>query len=162
MFWQLIQLSEINTFWLWIRMHWCMPWVLIWFDVIHCCTNRTFTLSRARMTIVWEEVSVQSKLLLINKENRINKCLQRQEQQHKHCTKWGLYKLSAQRHILIQHLHDDCCCCCCCCWACHMRVSADIFNQERFHIQKMWVKKLKKKERSCMWGERFITHFTDR
>jgi len=28
-----------------------------------------------------------------------------------------------------------------------MRVSADIFNQERFHIQKMLMKKLKKKEK---------------
>ena len=27
-----------------------------------------------------------------------------------------------------------------------MRVSADIFNQERLHIQKMLMKKLKKKE----------------
>ncbi len=28
-----------------------------------------------------------------------------------------------------------------------MRVSAEIFNQERFHIRKMTVKKLKKKEK---------------
>ncbi len=28
-----------------------------------------------------------------------------------------------------------------------MRVSAEIFNQERFHIQKMMMKKLKKKEK---------------
>jgi len=28
-----------------------------------------------------------------------------------------------------------------------MRVSAEIFNQERFHIQKMMVKKLKKKKK---------------
>jgi len=28
-----------------------------------------------------------------------------------------------------------------------MRVSAEIFNQERFHIQKITVKKLKKKEK---------------
>jgi hypothetical protein len=42
--------------WLWIRIalmydNW---WVLIWFNVIHCCTNKTFTLSSTRMTIVWE------------------------------------------------------------------------------------------------------------
>ncbi len=28
-----------------------------------------------------------------------------------------------------------------------MRVSAEIFNQERFHIQKIMMKKLKKKEK---------------
>jgi len=28
-----------------------------------------------------------------------------------------------------------------------MRVSAEIFNQERFHIQKITVRKLKKKEK---------------
>ncbi len=32
-----------------------------------------------------------------------------------------------------------------------MRVSADIFNQERFHIQKMLVKKLKKKEKEKLY-----------
>ncbi len=32
-----------------------------------------------------------------------------------------------------------------------MRVSADIFNQERFHIQKMSVKKLKKKEKKKLY-----------
>jgi len=76
--------------------------------------------------------------------------LQEQEQQHMHGKEWGLCELSALRHILIQHLH--CCCCCCCCWACCMRVSAEIFNQERFHIQKMTMKKLKKKEKE-IWGE---------
>ncbi len=84
------------------------------------------------------------------------------EQQHMHCKEWGLCELSALRYIPVQHLH--CCCCwCCCCWACHTRVSADIFNQERFHIQKLWVKKLKKKEKEKLyvrWG--VITHFTDK
>jgi hypothetical protein len=57
------------------------------------------------------------------------------------CQLWDTYS--------VQHLH--CCCCwCCCCWACCMRVSADIFNQERFHIQKLWVKKLKKKEKEVV------------
>ncbi len=32
-----------------------------------------------------------------------------------------------------------------------MRVSVDIFNQERFHIQKMSVKKLKKKEKEKLY-----------
>ena len=80
---------------------------------------------------------------------------QKQKQQHKRHTKQGLYKLSAQWHILVWHLHDDCCCCCCCCWADHTRVSADIFNQKRFHIQKMSMKKLKKKEKEKLyvrWG----------
>ena len=81
------------------------------------------------------------------REQNWHQHLQEQKQQHKCCTKWEFYKLSAQRHMLIQHLHNDCCCCCCCCWACHMRVSTDILNQERFHIQKVSVKKLKKKER---------------
>jgi len=32
-----------------------------------------------------------------------------------------------------------------------MRVSADIFNQERFHIQKVLMKKLKKKEKKKLY-----------
>ncbi len=44
-----------------------------------------------------------------------------------------------------------------------MRVSAEIFNQERFHIQKIMVKKLKKKKKDLRREMRkFITHFTDR
>ncbi len=55
--WQLIQSAETNTFWLWIRItlmynEW---WVLIWFNVIHCYTNRMFTLSSTMMTLVWRE-----------------------------------------------------------------------------------------------------------
>ncbi len=55
--WQLIQLIEINTLWLWIRiaLMYDSQWVLIWFDVTHCCTNRMFTLSSTRMIIVWEK-----------------------------------------------------------------------------------------------------------
>jgi hypothetical protein len=54
--WQLTT-AEINTLWLWIRIalmydNW---WVLIWFSVTHCCTNKMFTLSSTRMTIVWRE-----------------------------------------------------------------------------------------------------------
>ncbi len=55
--WQLIQSTEINTLWLWIRIalmynEW---WVLIWFSVIHYCMNETFTLSSTMMTLVWEK-----------------------------------------------------------------------------------------------------------
>jgi len=80
---------------------------------------------------------------------------QKQKQQHKCCTRQKLYKLSAQRHLLIWHLHNDSCCCCCC-WACHTKVSAEIFNQERFHIQKIMMKKLKKKEKK-IWEKRWGT-----
>ncbi len=55
--WQLAQSAETNTLWLWIRIalmynDW---WVLIWFSVMCSCTNRTFTLSSARMALVWEK-----------------------------------------------------------------------------------------------------------
>jgi len=55
--WQLRQPAGINTLWLWIRITfmyngWC---VLTWFNAMHSCTNRTFTLSSARMPLVWEK-----------------------------------------------------------------------------------------------------------
>jgi len=55
--WQLTQLTETNTLWLWIRITFMYngQWVLIWFSVMHSCTNRTFTLSSTRMTFVWEK-----------------------------------------------------------------------------------------------------------
>ena len=56
-FWQSVQLTKINTSWHWIRItlmynNW---WVLIWFNVIQFCTNRTLSLNRVRMIIVWEK-----------------------------------------------------------------------------------------------------------
>ncbi len=55
--WQLIQLSEINTSWLWIRitLMYDNQWVLTWFNMIQSCTNKMFTLNSTRMTLVWEE-----------------------------------------------------------------------------------------------------------
>ena len=55
--WQLVQSSEINTFWLWIRiaLMYNDQWVLIWSDMIQSCTNRMFTLSSTRMIIVWKK-----------------------------------------------------------------------------------------------------------
>ncbi len=55
--WQLIQSTEINTPWLWIRiaLMYNSQWVLTWSDRIQSCTNRTFTLSSVRMFLVWEE-----------------------------------------------------------------------------------------------------------
>jgi hypothetical protein len=149
--------------WLWIRIalmynDW---WVLICCNVIQICTNRTLSLSRARMIIVWEKWAYKASCCWSTLRTELTS-VSAWKQQHKCCTRQELYKLSAQRHILVWHLHDDSCCCCCC-WACHTRVSAEIFNQERFHIQKMTVKKLKKKEKKFeKKDEGFITHFTDR
>jgi len=56
-FWQLIQLSEINMSWLWIRitLMYNSWWVLICCDVIQIHTNRMLSLNRVRITIVWEK-----------------------------------------------------------------------------------------------------------
>jgi len=55
--WQLTQSAETNTLWLWIKiaLMYDSQWVLTWFSVMHSCTNRTFTLSSTRMTLVWKE-----------------------------------------------------------------------------------------------------------
>jgi len=55
--WQFVQLTETNTLWLWIRITLMYNgwWILIWFDRIQSCTNRTFTLSSMRMSLVWEK-----------------------------------------------------------------------------------------------------------
>ena len=55
--WQLTQSAETNTLWLWIRitLMYNSWWVLIWFNVMCSCTNRTFTLSSTRMALVWEK-----------------------------------------------------------------------------------------------------------
>ena len=55
--WQLVQLTEINTLWLWIRiaLMYDNQWVLTWFNIIQSCMNKTFTLSSVRMIIVWEK-----------------------------------------------------------------------------------------------------------
>ncbi len=55
--WQLTQLTEINTSWLWIRIALMYNgwWVLTWFSVMHSRTNRTFTSNSTRMALVWEK-----------------------------------------------------------------------------------------------------------
>ncbi len=55
--WQLVQLLEINTSWLWIRiaLMYDSQWVLTWFDMIQSHTNETFTLSSTRMPLIWEK-----------------------------------------------------------------------------------------------------------
>jgi len=55
--WQLRQLSEINTLWLWIRIAFMYDdwWVLTWFSVMCSHTNRTFTSDSARIPLVWEK-----------------------------------------------------------------------------------------------------------
>ncbi len=81
-------------------------------------------------------------------EQNWHQCSQEWEQWHKCCTRQEPYKLSAQRHILVWHLHDDSCCCCCC-WACCTKVNSEKVEEER-----------KRNLRRKMRG--FITHFTDR
>jgi len=56
-FWQLIQLTEINILWLWIKivLMYNSQWVLIWVSVIQFCMNGTLSLSRVRMIIVWRK-----------------------------------------------------------------------------------------------------------
>ncbi len=56
-FWQSVQLSEINTLWLWIRiaLMYDSQWILICCSVIQFHMNKMLSLSRVRMTIVWEK-----------------------------------------------------------------------------------------------------------
>ncbi len=56
-FWQSVQLLKINMLWLWIRItlmynDW---WVHICCSVIQFCTNKTLSLNRVRIIIVWEK-----------------------------------------------------------------------------------------------------------
>jgi hypothetical protein len=72
-------------------------------------------------------------------------------------------QLSAQRHILVQHLHDDCCCCCCCCWACCTESVLTYSIKKDFTYKGVDEEvEEERKKKSCMWGEGFITHFTDK
>ncbi len=71
-FWQLVQLTEINTLWLWIRIALMYNgwWVLIWFNVIQSCTNRMFTLSSIRMIIVWEKWAYRMSCCWLTKKTK--------------------------------------------------------------------------------------------
>ncbi len=120
-----------------------------------CIAVQTEHSHQAAQEWLLSEESEHTEQAAARQQRELNQHQQTQEweQQHMHCREWGPCELSASRHIPVWHLH--CCCWCCCCWACCMRVSADIFNQERFHIQKLWVKKLKKKGKKRLyvrWG----------
>ncbi len=135
------------------ELHWCTTVNEFSSDSVWCIAVQTEHSHWTAQRWLLSEKSECTEWAAADQQKELNQHQQpqEQEQQHTHCKEWGLCELSASRHISVWHLHCCCCCWCCCCWACHMRVSADIFNQERFHIQKLWVKKLKKKEKKKLY-----------
>ncbi len=107
------------------------------------------------------KVSIQSKLLLINSENRIDisVCKNKsdnisvvQDESPTSCQLWDTYLYDTYMMMIVVVVV-----------AAELVVQKSVLkcvNQERFHIQEMRVKKLKKKEKE-IWDERVITHFTD-
>jgi len=108
------------------------------------------------------EVSIQSKLLLINSENRIDTDVHKnknddisvlQDEGFTSCQLWDTYLYDTYMMMIVVVVV-----------AAELVIQESVLkcvNQKRFHIQEMRVKKLKKKEKE-IWGEGVITHFTDR
>jgi len=111
------------------------------------------------------EVSIQSKLLLINLKNRIDisVCTSKsnnvsvvQDKSFTSCQLWDTYLYDTYMMIVVDVVV-----------AAELVIQQSVLkcvNQERFHIWEMRMKKLKKKEKE-IWEEewrRFITHFTER
>ncbi len=109
------------------------------------------------------KVSVLSELLLINKENWININTCKNESDNIHivknegsvsCQLWDTYLYDTYIVVVVDV------------------VAAELVVQESvltYSIKKgftykscEWRSWRRKKKRSCMWGERFITHFTDK
>ena len=106
--------------------HWCMTAdefssAAVWYSFVQteCChwAEQEWSLS---------EKSEHTKQAAVDQpwEQNWHQCSHKWEWWCKHYTRQELYKLSALRHILVWHLHDDSCWCCCC-WMCYMRVSAE-------------------------------------
>ena len=108
------------------------------------------------------EVSIQSKLLLINLKNRIDISVYKnksdnisvvQDKNPTSCQLWDTYLYDTYMMIVVNVVV-----------AAELVIQESVLkcvNQKRFHVQEVRMKKLKKKEKE-IWGERVITHFTDR
>jgi hypothetical protein len=133
---------------------WCTTADEFSFDSMWCIVVQTEHSHWAAQEWLLSEKSECTEWAAADQQRELNQHQQPQGwEQHMHCKEWGLCELSASRHISVWHLH--CCCCwCCCCWACCMRVSADIFNQERFHIQSCEWRSWRRKKKKVVWGER--------
>jgi len=110
------------------ELYWCMTAdefssESMWYDFVQ--TEHCFWAKQEWSLFKKSEHTKQAAVDQLREQNW-QQCSQKWEWQCKHCTRWELYKLSALRHMFVQHLHDDDCCCCCCCWACHTRVSAEM------------------------------------
>ena len=108
------------------------------------------------------EVSIQSKLLLINLKNRIDISVHTdknsnisfvQDKNSTSCQLWDTYLYDIYMMIVIDVVV-----------AAELVIQESVLkcvNQRRFHIQEVKMKKLKKKEKE-IWGKSVITHFTDK
>ncbi len=146
------------------ELHWCTTTDEFSPGSMWCVAVQTEHSHRAAQEWLLSEKSECTEQAAADQQRELNQHQQPQgwEQQHMHHKEWGLCELSALRHIPVWHLH--CCCCwCCCCWACCTRVSAGISIKKGFTYKSCeWRSWRRKKKKSCMWGEGFITHFTDR
>jgi hypothetical protein len=121
------------------------------------------SLSSTRMTLVWEKWAYWASCCWSTKRTESTSTATKQRQQHTHCREWGPCELSASD----TYLYDTYI----------VVVVVDVlllslsYKSQCWHIQsrkvshtKLWVKKLKKKEKKEVVHEvrRFITHFTDR
>jgi hypothetical protein len=159
-FWQSDNWQK-NTFDSESELHWCTTTdefssELMWYSLQtkHCHWAK------------WEwslsERSEHTKQAAVDQQREQNwhQCSQKWEWQHECCTRWELYKLSALRHILVWHLHDD---------VVVVVVAAELVIQEsvlKYSIKEIShtrseMKKLKKKKKRFE-VRKFITHFTDR
>ena len=111
------------------------------------------------------KVSIQSKLLLTNSENRIDISIHKsknnnvsivQDESPISCQLWDTYLYDTYIMIVVDVVV-----------AAELVIQKSMLkcvNQKRFHVQEIRVKKLKKKEKE-IWEKRwreFITHFTER
>ncbi len=108
------------------------------------------------------EVSIQSKLLLINLKNRIDISVCKnennnisivQDESSTSCQLWDTYLYDTYMIMIVVVVV-----------AAESVIQESVLkcvNQERFHVWEVNVKKLKKKEKE-IWDERVITHFTDK
>jgi hypothetical protein len=152
--WQLIQLAEINTLWLWIRIALMYNSDEFSSDSMWCIAVQTeHSHWAARMTLVWEKWVYWVSCCWSTKRTESTSTATREEQQHMHCKEWGPCELSALRHIpvtltllllllmllLLSLLYESQC------WhiqsrkVSHTKVVSEEVEEER--------------KESCMWGE---------
>ncbi len=144
-----------------IDVQWTMNSHLIWCDTL--LYKQDVHIKQHNDGSCLRKMSVLSELLLINKKNWININTHKSEGDNIHivknegsvsCQLWDTYLYDTYIVVVVDVVAAE--------LVIQESVLTYLIKKDFTYKSYEWRSWRRKKKRSCMWGEKFITHFTDR